>query len=68
MTPNEELRIIMATIPLKQERVAELLEPTSLDTVKGWCADPSSSRYRNMPPTMLRLLKFELRDRGLLKE
>ncbi len=53
------------SLSLKQDMVAELLHPTSVDTVKGWCAAPESARRRNMPEPMLKLLKFELRERGL---
>lgn len=65
MVLNEDLRAIMARLSLKQESVAEILQSTSLDTVKGRCAALGSTRFRNMPEPMLRLLKYELKEPGL---
>ena len=67
MTPNEELKKLMAEVPLSQAMVADCLD-SSVDTVKGWCANPDmpGKRYRAMHPNTLKLLKIELRGRNLL--
>ncbi|MEE8058286.1 MAG: hypothetical protein V3T17_10685 [Pseudomonadales bacterium] len=68
MTNNQELKKLMADIDeLDQEAVAEYTD-SSVDAVKGWGSNPASSRYRNMPPSKLKLLKLELRERQLLQD
>tara|TARA_B100000446_G_scaffold184352_1_gene206123 strand:- start:10548 stop:10754 length:207 start_codon:yes stop_codon:yes gene_type:complete len=67
MSTNEELKQLMANIPLTQAKVKEFTESGSIETIKGWCAAEGSSRYRNMPASKMKLLKLELRDCGLLK-
>jgi len=62
MTTNEELKDLMASVPLTQLKVADYTE-SSIDTVKGWCSAIDATRYRNMPPSKLKLLKFELVNR-----
>lgn len=60
---NEELKTIMADVPLTQPQVAELTE-SSLDAVKSWCTN-NPDRARNMPKGKLKLLKLmvdELRE------
>lgn len=49
-----------ATQTLFKRQVAEYTETESVETVKGWCFNPESTRYRNMPPSKLKLLKLEL--------
>lgn len=63
MTTNEELKKLMADIPLTQAQVAEFTE-SSVDAVKGWCTS-SETRGRNMPASKLKLLKIELREQQL---
>lgn len=60
MTSNEELKKLMVDTQLSQSKVAEMTE-SSIETVKGWCSKTETSRYRNMPQSKLKLLKFELR-------
>lgn len=67
MSNNEELKKLMEVIPLTQAEVADLTESKSVDTVKGWCASKDSTRYRNMPDSKMKLLKIELKERGLRK-
>jgi hypothetical protein len=62
MTTNEELKDLMASVPLTQSKVAEYTV-SSIEAVKGWCSAIDATRYRNMPPSKLKLLKFELINR-----
>lgn len=66
MVTNDELKRLMSEIPLTQALVADCLD-TSVDTVKGWCAK-SAKRKRSMHANTLKLLKLELRERGLLTD
>ena len=60
MSTNDELKMLMAEVPLTQAEVAEFTE-SSVETVKGWCAGADTTRHRNMPQSKLKLLKIELR-------
>lgn len=60
MATNEELKKLMAETPLTQRQVAEYTETESVETVKGWCSNPESTGFMNMPLSKLKLLKFEL--------
>ena len=62
MTTNEELKDLMASVPLTQAQVATYTE-SGIDSVKAWCSAVDASRYRNMPSSKLKLLKFELVNR-----
>ena len=59
MTANDELKELMATVPLTQAEIAEYTE-SSIDTVRGWCSAIDAVRYRNMPKNRLKLLKISL--------
>jgi hypothetical protein len=59
MSTNEELKKMMAEIPLTQAEVAKKTD-SSVEAVKGWCSGIETTRYRNMPPGKLKLLKYEL--------
>jgi hypothetical protein len=63
MSTNEELKKLMADIPLTQANVASITE-SSVETVKGWCSGVNTTRYRNMPQGKLKLLKLELAVNG----
>jgi len=64
MTLNEELKNIMTDKELDQETVSEYTG-YSLDSVKAWCANPDTGRYREMKPRAMKLLKLELKDRKI---
>ena len=59
VTTNEQLKDLMASVPLTQSKVAEFT-CSSISAVKGWCSAVNANRYRTMPPSKLKLLKFEL--------
>ena len=62
-TNNEELKKLMADIPLTQADVASITE-SSVEAVKGWCSGMDTTRFRNMPPGKLKLLKLDLAMNG----
>ena len=62
-TNNEELKKLMADIPLTQADVASITE-SSVETVKGWCSGMDTTRFRNMPSGKLKLLKLDLAMNG----
>jgi hypothetical protein len=64
MTNNEKLKMIMAEKELSHAEIADLTG-YSVDTVKGWCADPSTTRHREMKDRQFRTLELELKERNL---
>lgn len=62
MTNNEKLKEFMQNNKLSQADVADMTG-YSLDSVKAWCARPTSKRYREMEPRALRSLQRELQLR-----
>jgi len=64
MTCNEELKQLMIKKELSQEMISEYTG-YSLDTVKAWCANSDTGRYREMKPRAMRALKLELKERKI---
>jgi len=62
MNTNDELKDLMAYVPLTQLNVANYTD-SSIDTVKDWCSPKKSKRYNSMPLNKLKLLKFEIINR-----
>ena len=63
METNKELKGLISDFSLKQPDVANYTE-SSIDAVKSWCVSEGSPRFRNMPKSKLKLLKFSLKEKS----
>ncbi|SFD00498.1 hypothetical protein [Pseudoalteromonas denitrificans] len=59
MNTNDELKDLMAYIPLTPVHVANFTQ-SPVESVKDWCSPKKSKRYNVMPLNKLKQLKFEI--------